>query len=122
MTLENGTVYKMSLTHTEIMQIIESCKGHVRSLKIGKSIIEVEFIEPHKPLDPPPTTHNLGQETHSTPIADDRDLMKNLVEPEDAEKIEKQRLIDELQITNPSQYEDLIVLGEIVHAEKENHS
>jgi hypothetical protein len=115
-------VYKMSLTHTEILQIIETCKGHVRSLKVGKSIIEVEFIVPQQPINTPPTTHNLGQEETTLPISDEQNLMKDLVEADDAEKIEKQRLIDELSITNPSQYEDMIALGEIVNAEKENDS
>jgi hypothetical protein len=112
-------VYKMSLTHTEILQIIETCKGHVKSLKINKGLIEIVFMEPQQHVEISPKTHNLGQIETTLPISDERNLMKDLVEPEDAEKIEKQRLIDELSITNPAQYEDLLALGEIVNAETE---
>lgn len=109
----------MSLTHTEILKIIETCKGHVKSLKIKNGLIEVEFLVPHQPKDETPLTHHRGQDIAATPIPEERNLMKDLVEPEDSEETSTQMLIDELNLTDPSKFEDLLASGEIVSAKEE---
>ena len=111
----------MNLTHNEILEIIGACKGSVKSLKISSDNLEVIFIEPHQPVERPPTTHNQGSVTIPIEIADDKNIVKDLKQPVPREEEQEQELIDELALTNPSAFEDLIALGEVARAKEENN-
>lgn len=111
----------MNLTPDNIICILNECKGHVKSLKISGRSIEVEFLTPHQQREQPPSTHNQGQfSEEAIPIPDDKNLMKDLKEGKDEERVEEENLIDELTITDPSKMEDLIAMGEVVSEEKDN--
>ena len=111
----------MNLTTENILTILKECKGHVKSLKMTARTIEVEFIVPHQPTDKTPLTHNQGQDPIlQLDIPEEKNLMKDLTEGKDPEQMEEELKIDELAITDPSAYEDLIAMKEIVDAKEKN--
>lgn len=113
----------MSLTPEAIINIIEKCKGHVKSLEITGKSIKVVFVEPHQPADTPPSTHNQGQSLPDNvpDIPEEKNLVKNLSEGIDSDKAETQDLIDEIAIMEPHKYEALIALGEVESAEEKDN-
>lgn len=110
----------MSLTHTDILEIINACKGHVKSLKIKGGSIEVEFIVPHQPANDTPSTHNQGSEKIETRMTEiqEEDLAEiDFVEPISDKVMSLDEQMDELNIANPLLAEDMIVQNEVVSAE-----
>ena len=106
----------MNLTPEQIVNIISECKGHVKSLIINKTGIEVIFTESHKPVELAPSTHNQGYP--EIPIPEEKNLVKDLDLGITAEEMEDQRLVEELHITDPGAYEDLVMLKELVDVEE----
>ena len=105
----------MSLTHIEILEIINTCKGHVKSLKIKGGSIEVEFIVPHQPVSAPPSTHNQGIEVETAlEIPDEENVITNSEEPVADKDLSRLEEIDDLNISNPSLMEDMIANDEVV--------
>jgi hypothetical protein len=109
----------MNLTHDQIVNIIEKSAGLVKSLKIRETSIEVVFVEPHKPTETTTSTQNLGYVEIPAPIdiPEDKNLNKNLSQGKTNEEVEDELLIEELHLTNPSAYEDLVALKEIKNVE-----
>lgn len=108
----------MNLTPEHILRIIAECKGHVKSLEINGAKIKVEFLGPQQPEEPTPSTHNQGRETIPAPldIPEEKNLNKDLFEGQTPEEAEDEALLEELHLTNPGAYEDLVALKEITNA------
>ena len=109
----------MSLTHKEIIEIIETCKGHVKSLKIKSGSVEIEFIESHKPVSESPSTQNLGI---VSPESDEQapSGIQDIKYPKSSEQEAEEMLIDELTISDPSKMEDLIAMKEVKREDQED--
>ena len=101
-------ITKLNLTAKEIVEIITACKGAVKSLEINDGLLKVEFTESHKPVEDTPSTQNQGLATDE--IDSKEDFENN---PTDASKESTERLLEELNITDPSAMEDLIVMREV---------
>jgi hypothetical protein len=111
----------MNLTPEQLLNIIKGCSGTVKRLVIKGRNIEIDFIEPHQPLEQSPSTHNQGQNKVAEPVTeipDEKDAMKEPKPGIDQDIIDEAELIDELNITDPLRMEDLIVLKEVVSEEK----
>lgn len=106
----------MNLTTEQIVNIINQCKGHVRTLKISKTGLEVTFIEPHQPVIEAPSTQNQGFQV--IPISEEKNLVTDLKEGIPEEELADQRLVEDLHITNPGAYEDLVMLKELENVEE----
>jgi len=111
----------MNLTVNEILVIIEKCKGFVKTVSINKTSIHVEFLEPQQPISATTSTQNQGSIVENEiPIPEEENLVKDLHEGKTKEQVEEERLLDELPISDPSKFEDLIVMNEVVDAEETN--
>lgn len=100
----------MNLTDNNILEIINACKGHVKTLKMSNGQLEIEFIVPHQPLDLKPLTHNQGN-LHEIP--DSENVVKNLYQPIPAIRVDQEDLIDNLHITDPLALEEAIAHKEV---------
>lgn len=103
----------MNLTTEQIISIIDAGAGLIENIKITKSSVEISFIGSHKPVDKSPSTHHQGQIVEDIVIPEKENLIKDFPTGVAKDQIEEQQLIDELFITNPAAYEDLVTMKEI---------
>lgn len=110
----------MNLTTEEIISIIDAGAGKIESFKITKTSLEIVFVGSHKPAEISPSTHHQGNVVVPE-IPEVENLIKDFPSGETKEQVEEQDLIDEVFLTNPSAFEDLVTLREIKNGgEKEN--
>jgi len=112
----------MNLTISEILKIIKAGGSSVKHLKVSDSTLEIDFFEPHQPKEQSPSTHNQGKTliAPAVEITEEENVLKEdeMKVPVSAKEINEGMLLEELNITNPSVMEDLIVMKEVVRAEE----
>jgi len=106
----------MNLTAKELCEIILACKeAHVTELKIG----DIHIVFSAKPIvadnTPVPKPLETEQAENFTPIKVDEFSTNPKVEDEKTE-------IEELQISDPVRYEEMLGRGELIDDESATHN